>query len=122
MSSSSRSPVGHPPKHAPRVGYTCGSHWPGHNVHYTAVLKRSTDLIPLAADLEASGEAFTLRVEGETFRVHIHNVQALRDLIYELGASCWWYPTLSLAFWPTSEVRHWVSHSPEPLRPCVLRE
>ena len=110
------------PKDVPRVGFTCASYLPGHDVHYIPVLKISATRSHSQAHLDFTGDAFRLHVAEETQLVQTHNPQALRELIQELGGDCRWYPSLNYACWPDGEVRHWVNLSLEGLTPCISRQ
>ena len=122
MPTTPRDPSRPKPKDVPRVGFTCASYLPGHDVHYIPVVKLSPNRSYAPANIDFIGDDFTLRVEDDTRLVQTHNPEALRRLIQELGSACRWYPSFSYACWPDGEVRHWVNLSLEELTPCASRE
>ena len=109
-------------KDVPRAGFSCASYLAGHTVHYVPVLKRAPQLTPVEATLEVKGDRLRLSLREMSSRVWSHNRFAVASLVEELGSTCFWFPTLSLARWTVPDVRHWVSLSLEPTGPCISVE
>jgi hypothetical protein len=115
-------PADSPIRDVPRAGFTCGSYFDGHNVHYIPALKLSADRESVAARLTWENAGLRLSVRQENTIVHNHNPAGIRLLLDELGTKCLWFPDLRLACWPGASARDWVSLALKGLASCTSTE